>query len=323
VIGIGALVYGLIEAPTAGWVSSTTMLAGGLALVALTAFALWELHVEEPMLDIRYFRAPAFSVGTGGMVLVFLGMYGLMFLITQYFQLVLGLSPLAAALRTLPLSPIMLLVAPMTPRLTSRFGSHRVVAAGMVSAGTGFAMFTGLGLHTPYLYVFCAFLPFTAGLALTMSPMTASIMSAVPARRAGAGSAMNDASRELGAALGIAVLGSVAASKYASRLHPVIAQLPPASQHQARSSIASALAVADRLPRPAALVVGHGARLAFLDGVHLACVIGAALPIAASGFVLRYLPHHLDHEATRHDAAAAAETMAELGIAGVPPAFAD
>jgi EmrB/QacA subfamily drug resistance transporter len=323
ILGIGALVYGLIEAPTSGWLSPSTMLAGGFAVVALVAFALWELHVEEPMLDIRYFRSPAFSVGTGGMVLVFLGMYGLMFLITQYFQLVLGLNPLAAALRTLPLSPIMLTVAPLTPRLTARFGAHRVVAFGMVSAGTGFAMFSGLGLHTPYLYVFCCFVPFTAGLALTMSPMTASIMSAVPTRRAGAGSAMNDASRELGAALGIAVLGSVAASRYASRLHHVIAQLPSASQHQARSSIASALAVANQLPHASALVVGHGAKLAFLSGIHLACIIGAALPIAAAGFVLRYLPHHVDSEATLHGALEATENMAELGIAGVPPAFAD
>ena len=325
IIGIGAMVYGLIEAPTVGWLSAPTLVAGACALVALTAFALWELHVDDPMLDIRYFRAPAFSVGTGGMILVFLGMYGLMFLITQYFQLVLGLSPLAAALRLLPLSPIMLLVAPMTPRLTARFGAHRVVAAGMVSAGTGFALFSGLGLHTPYVYLLISYVPFTAGLALTMSPMTTSIMSAVPARRAGAGSAMNDASRELGAALGIAVLGSVAASRYASRLGHVIAALPPASRHQARSSIAGALTVANRLPAPAAAVVSHGAKMAFLDGVHLACFIGAALPLVAAVLVFRYLPHHVDDDAALHSAAAAAavENMAELGIAGVPPVFAD
>ncbi|MBV9285795.1 MAG: MFS transporter, partial [Acidimicrobiia bacterium] len=128
IIGIVALVYGLIEAPEKGWGSSSTLVAFAVAVVVLVAFALWEKRVDEPMLDIRYFRDPAFSTGSGGMILVFLGMYGVMFMLTQYLQLVLGYSAFGAAIRFLPMTPIMLLVAPRTPWLSERIGAHRVVA---------------------------------------------------------------------------------------------------------------------------------------------------------------------------------------------------
>ena len=181
-------------------------------------FVAWELRVDEPMLDMHYFKNPAFSTGTGGMILVFLSMYGVIFLVTQYFQLVKGYSPLGAAMRTLPIAMIMIIVAPFTPRLSARFGAHRTVGFGMFSISFAFALLAQLGVHSPYAFMVVCFIPLTGGIALTMSPMTASIMAAVPARRAGAGSAMNDATRELGAALGIAVLGSVAASRYDGRI---------------------------------------------------------------------------------------------------------
>ena len=113
-----SLVYGLIEAPDKGWASTDdARRVRDRASSCSRCSSLWELHVDEPMLDMRYFRNPAFSTGTGGMILVFLAMYGVMFLITQYFQLVLGYSPLGAALRFLPMAPIMIIVAPLTPRL--------------------------------------------------------------------------------------------------------------------------------------------------------------------------------------------------------------
>ncbi len=290
VIGIGALVYGLIQAPANGWGSVSTLGAFAVAAVVLTCFALWELRVDEPMLDIRYFKNPAFSTGTGGMILIFLGMYGVMFLITQYFQLVLGLTALAASLRTLPVTPIMLVVAPLTPRLVRRFQAHRLVAFGMLCVAAGLFMFIGLTPSTPYVYVFFCLFPFISGMALTMSPMTASIMSAVPPRRAGAGSAMNDATRELGAALGVAVMGSIAASEYGGRLAGLIAKFPAASRHQVRSSLAGALQVAHGLPRATGPALAQQAKVAFVDGIHLACVISAALAVAAGAVVLRYLP---------------------------------
>jgi MFS transporter, DHA2 family, integral membrane protein len=290
IVGIVSLVYGLIEAPADGWTSTTTIGAFAFAVVVLVSFVAWEMRKDEPMLDMSYFRNPAFSTGSGGMILVFLGMFGVMFLMTQYLQLVVGFSPLGAAVRLLPMTPVMLIVSPLTPRLSARFGAHRVVAIGMSLVALGFALFSRTSPHSSYVYVLLCLLPFMSGAALTMSPMTTAIMSAVPQRRAGAGSAMNDATRELGAALGVAVLGSLAASKYTSRLSGVVAPLSAAARHTARSSLTGALQVAGGLPHAQSVAVVNGAKVAFVDGIHVACFGGAALSLCAAALVLRYLP---------------------------------
>ncbi len=323
IVGIVALVYGLIEAPDKGWASAATLIALAVAVVVLALFVAWELHTDEPMLDMHFFRNPAFSTGTGGMILVFVSMYGVMFLISQYFQLVLGYTPLTAALRLLPIALIMLVVAPFTPRLSARFGAHRTVSFGMLSIAGGLALFTLLTPHTSYAYVVVCVVPLTAGIALSMSPMTASIMMAVPARRAGAGSAMNDATRELGAALGIAVLGSVAASKYASKIAPFLRGLSPADKSAATTSIAGAHRVAATLPRPAQNVLTAAADHAFVGGIHLAVTVGAILALISAGIVYRYLPHSMVAEGAMRGPVESVEDAAELGIAGVPPLFAD
>jgi EmrB/QacA subfamily drug resistance transporter len=323
IIGISSLVYGLIQAPDKGWGSAQTLGAFAVAIVVLTSFAIWETHRREPMLDMAYFRNPAFSTATGGMVLVFLAMFGVMFLITQYFQLVLGYSPLGAALRLLPMSPIMIVVAPLTPRIVARIGSNRTVAAGMTFVSAGFLLFSRVGVHTQYLYVLACLLPLVSGIALTMSPMTTAIMSAVPPRRAGAGSAMNDATRELGAALGVAVLGSLAASRYASQLSSFTAKLSKADRTSARTSIAGALDTSRHLPADVGARLTIVAEHAFVSGIHFAVYIGAALTAAAAVIVYRYLPSHIAQHGATHGAVEAIEDVAELGIAGVPPVFAD
>ena len=213
------------------------------------------------------------------MVLIFLSMFGVMFLITQYFQLVLGYSAARrGACASCRCRRSWSIVATQTPKLAARFGAHRTVAAGMALVAVGLFMFRGLEVDTPYLYVLACIVPLTSGIAMAMSPMTASIMSAVPARRAGTGSAMNDATRELGAALGVAVLGSLAASHYAHSFHSVLD------------------AGAGGLARPGQLVAGRRARRrqgarrrrrsrrsrraassAFVDGIHFAVTIGASL----------------------------------------------
>lgn len=323
IVGLTSLVYGLIEAPDAGWISPVTLLAFGIGLGTLGLFVAWELHVEEPMLDIRYFRKPAFSVGTGGMMLIFLAMYGMMFLLTQYFQLVLALTPFQAAIRLLPMAPIMLIVAPSTPWLSARWGANRVVAVGMLLMASGFALLRILGVDSNSWLALVALFPMTAGMAASMSPMTAAIMSAVPPRRAGAGSAMNDATRELGAALGIAVLGSITASRYASTLEGLTRGLPASAQHAASASIAGALEVASRLPGSAGEALKTGAEAAFVDGLHFAVTIGAGLALVAAALVWRHLPRHLAHEGAMHGTGGALEDVAELGLAGIPPVFAD
>jgi EmrB/QacA subfamily drug resistance transporter len=323
IIGVVALVYGLIEAPGKGWASSTTLISFGIAFVILALFMVWELRVDEPMVDMHYFKNPAFSTGTGGMILMFLSMYGVLFLLTQYLQLVHGYSALNAAVRMLPIALIMLVVAPFTPKLSRKIGAHRVVSLGMLCVAGGFVVFTFLGLHTSYAFMMVAFIPLTAGIALTMSPMTASIMAAVPARRAGAGSAMNDASRELGAALGIAVLGSVAASKYSNQLHHVIVDLPPSLQAGASKSLAGALQAATQLSGAKAGALVVGAQQAFVDGMHVAALVGVVLCLIAAVLTYKFLPHSLEPKGAMKGPLESFEDAAELAVGGTPPMFAD
>ncbi|HEY6533791.1 MAG TPA: MFS transporter, partial [Acidimicrobiales bacterium] len=323
IIGIGSLVYGLIEAPDAGWGSAGTLAAFAVAAVALLLFVLWELRVDEPMLDMRFFKNPAFSTGTGGMILVFMAMYGSMFLTTQYLQLVLGFSPIEAALRLLPMAPIMLIVAPFTPRISVRFGANRTVAAGMGLIALGFLLFAQLGVDSSYPFLLVGMFPSVAGVSLAMSPMTAAIMSAVPSRRAGAGSAMNDATRELGAALGIAVLGSAAASQYSSALHDLTVSLPSAAADAASTSLAGALQVASSLPGEAGRLLELGAETAFMDGFHFASYAGAVVSVVSAFLVWRYLPRELAHEGALKGGGESLEDVAELGLGGVLPVFPD
>jgi EmrB/QacA subfamily drug resistance transporter len=316
--GIVAVVYGLIQAPEQGWGSASTLAAFVIGAVILTLFVLWEQRLDDPMLDVGLFRQPAFSVGSGGMTLIFLTMYGVMFLVTLYFQLVLDYSPLGAAVRFLPISPLMIVVATCTPRLAQRFGAHRVVAGGLAFIAAGFIAFQWLQVDSPYLFVISGIMLTNTGIALAMSPMTSSIMSAVPTRRAGTGSAMNDATRELGAALGVAVMGSLAASRYGHAFGSAIDLVPAGARGEAKTSLAGALDQARGLAPGARETVTTAARQAFVDGLRFTSLLGAFVAVAAGVVVYRMLPHKAAHESEVE----AIERMAELGLGGTMPAVA-
>jgi EmrB/QacA subfamily drug resistance transporter len=323
IVGVSALVYGFIEAPEKGWGAPITLISFAVAAVVLALFVVWELHTDEPMLDMRYFRNPSFSVGSGAMMLVFLAMYGVMLLMTQYFQLVLGFSALDTAIRLLPIAVIMLVVTPFTPRIVTRFGANRSVAFGMGLIAIGFALFTQLGIDTSFAYCWLCLTPLMTGVSLSMAPMTASIMSAVPESRAGAGSAMNDATRELGAALGIAVLGSIAASQYSSHLHDALAKIPVSLRGTASASIAGALQVAEKLPGRAGTAFATTAQTAFVDGIRVAAIFGVVLAIVAALVTRRFLPRSVASVGPMHSAVEALENAAELGLGGAMPVFPD
>jgi EmrB/QacA subfamily drug resistance transporter len=323
IVGISSLVYGLIEAPDKGWTAPMTLGAFAVALVVLALFVVWELRCKEPMLDIHFFRNPSFSVGSGGMMLTFLAMYGVMFLMAQYLQLVLGFSPLGAALRLLPMAPLMLIFAPLTPRFSASFGVNRVVAVGMALIAIGFLLLAFTHVDSSIVIVWASLVPASIGMALSMSPMTAAIMSAVPPRRAGAGSAMNDATRELGAAFGVAVLGSVAASAFSSNLAPALHRVPAGLRSEAAASLAGALSVAARLPGAAGSTLAHAAQQAFVDGIHTASFLGGTLALVAAFVTARFLPRHISPEGAMHSPHEALENVAELGLGGVMPVFDD
>jgi EmrB/QacA subfamily drug resistance transporter len=290
IAGLGALVYAIIEAPHHGWASAESAMWFGAAALILGTFLWWEHRNPYPMLNLSFFKDPRFSVAAGGITLVFFAMFGLFFILTQYFQLVLGYSALEAGLKQGPIAIVMILLAPQTPRLAVRFGANRVVAGGLGVVALSLVLFFAVtGSSTSYPVLLVPMATMAAGMALTMSPLTASIMAAVPLGKAGVGSATNDTTRELGGALGVAVLGSLVASQYQSQLSSVVRALPAALRSQAQESLASALRVAGQLGASGDSIAA-GARDAYVSGMHLAAAVGAVVAAIASVIVYKLLP---------------------------------
>jgi EmrB/QacA subfamily drug resistance transporter len=296
IVGVGALVYAIIEAPAHGWADPVTLAAFAGAAVVLGAFAWRETTARDPMLDLRLFRDRRFSVASGGIALTFFAMFGTFFLSSQFLQLVLGLSPLEAGLLVLPMSAVMLLVAPRVPRLSARYGVARVVPLGLGFVALGLLVLSQLGASSHPLMVWMAIIPMAIGVAATSAPLTTVLMSAVPSGRAGVGSAMNDTSRELGGALGVAVLGSVLTTRYGSTLDPAVADLPEQARVAATSGLAGALRVAGDLGAGGD-GLADAAREAFLDGFGLAALAVAGLAVVTAVAAARLLPRSNDPDA--------------------------
>jgi EmrB/QacA subfamily drug resistance transporter len=290
IVGLGSLVYTIIEAPDRGWASGATLLWFGLSAVLITAFLMWELRNTKPMLNLRYFLDPRFGVAAGVITLVFFGMFGFFFLLTQYFQLVLGYGTLEAGVKQLPFAAVMMLVAPNSPKFAARWGTNVAVATGLIGMSAGMFLFTIARSNTPYIQIVLVVMVMAAGLATCIPSMTGSIMSAVPLGKAGVGSAMNDTTRELGGALGVAVLGSLVASRYDARLTPALDLLPASLQGQAGESLAGALHAGSQLGGPEGTQVASIAREAFISGMHLAAIIAGCVTLLAAAIVYRKLP---------------------------------
>ncbi len=290
IAALGALVYAIIEAPRRGWASGDSLLWFGLAAVLISIFLLWELRNTTPMLNLRYFLDPRFGVAAGVITLLFFAMFGFFFLLTQYFQLVLGYGTLEAGVKQLPFAAVMIVCAPQAPRLAAKFGVNKVVATGVLGVGAAMALFAFVGTGTSYLKLAPIVMVMAAGMAMAIPSMTGSIMSSVPLGKAGVGSAMNDTTRELGGALGVAVLGSLVAGRYDARLAPSLSLLPESLRGKAGESLAGALQAARETGGPAAGKVADGARGAFVSGMHLAAVVASVVAVVAAAIVYRSLP---------------------------------
>jgi EmrB/QacA subfamily drug resistance transporter len=290
IVGLGALVYAIIEAPHHGWLSRTTAATFGLALAALVAFVVREKRARFPMLDLALFRDRRFSVASAGITLTFFAMFGTFFLMAQYLQMVLGYTPLESGLFQLPFAFIMVLVAPRVPALVARFGAPRIVPVGLGFTALGLAAFSSIEVDSSLAVVYACVLPLGFGMAITMTPLTTLIMQSVPLGRAGVGSAMNDTTRELGGALGVAVLGSVVTSRYASGLADVLGQLPEQARAVADSGLAGALAVSGGIGGTQGELLAATAKQAFVDGLNTAAAVGAVVVAGAALAAWRLLP---------------------------------
>ncbi len=215
IVGLSTLLYGIIEAPERGWTDPVTIGVITAGLVVIGLFFLWEWRSRHPMLDLNFFRNPRFSAASGAIVLVYGALIGTQFLITQYFQFVLGYSAFDTGLLFIPQALAMLVLSPLSARFVERFGTKVVVGGGLMASMVAMASFVVIEPTSPYFPdLVWRLVLMSAGMAVAMAPATESIMGSLPLGKAGVGSAVNDTTRQLGGALGIAVIGSVLASVY-------------------------------------------------------------------------------------------------------------
>jgi EmrB/QacA subfamily drug resistance transporter len=290
IAGLVLLVYGIIQGGDKGswvhWDVLGTALAGA-ALLAV--FGWYEARLSHPSLDVRLFRDPRLSSAVGAIALVFFGMLGALFFLSFYLQSVRGYSPLHAGLLTLPFAAGQMLVSPRAAGLVRRFGAKAVGVSGLITVAIALVGYELLGTATPIWVLGVIFFIQGAGMGSVMPSATEAVMSVVPRERAGSGSALTNTARQLGGALGVAVLGSIVAQVYRSQLTPHAALLPAAARSAASGSINATQAVASRFG-PAGLRLDGFADTAFVHAMHVTSVISAAITLAGALVVLTWMP---------------------------------
>jgi EmrB/QacA subfamily drug resistance transporter len=288
-VGLSTLVYAIIEGPERGWTDPVTLTAFAISVVLVVGFVRWELRREQPLLDPRLFRLRGFGAGTASITAQFFAFFGFIFVILQYVQFVLGYSPLEAGLALAPIAVLMMRLSPHVPALVKRFGPARVGPIGLLLMAAGFAVLSAAGVDSSYALLLAGLVLLGAGAALATTPATTAIVSSLPQSKQGVASAVNDLAREVGGALGIAVLGSALTDRYHAGTADAVAQLPPELAHHAHDALPAALAIAERLgPKGAGLAAQ--AQAAFVDGLGLAMWIAAAGVAVAGGLVLWRAP---------------------------------
>ncbi|MBV8162078.1 MAG: MFS transporter [Acidimicrobiia bacterium] len=247
-LGMGTLILAVIQAPDWGWGSTATIgtLTAGLLVVA--AFIAVERRTAEPMMDVTLFRNPRFTAASGSITIGFFVLAGFSFLMTQYFQFIKGYTPFGTGVRLLPVAISIAVAAVVGTRLAVRIGNNAVVGAGLALWGGAILWIATVNASTPYSVIVAQMLMGGGGLGLITAPATEAIIGAVPTEKAGVGSAVNDATRLFGAALGVAVIGSVAASLYSDRLGSTLPRgLPSQAAAAAKGSVGGALVAARSL----------------------------------------------------------------------------
>lgn len=294
ILGLGLLVYSLIEAPGHGWTSAATLGGLGAAAVVLLVFTLWERAQEHPMLDVRIFTNLRFTAASASITFAFFAMFGFIFLVTQYFQFVKDYGAFESGLRILPFATCVGIASIVGSRVALALGTKLVVAGGLMLLAVGFAWTSTVSGSTDYAVIAGQMVLMGTGLGLTSAPATEAIMGVVPPEKAGVGSAVNDATRELGGTLGVAVIGSVSLSLY--REAYADERLPASVLETARESIGSALTAAGRIAAggdgQTASALVSTARQGYLDGLQAGCLVASGVVLLGAVLVLLWLPAH-------------------------------
>ncbi|NQW23469.1 MAG: DHA2 family efflux MFS transporter permease subunit [SAR202 cluster bacterium] len=299
---VTTLVYSVIEAPNRGWSDGLVILGfvGGVALVA--AFVYREIRTDYPMLNFAFFKNPRFSAGTGAIGVGFFALFGMVFGLTQYLQFVQGYTPLEAGLRMSPVALGIMIGAGNSHRLVGKLGTNKVVAMGLLILSGVLVTITFWQPDTDYWIVGLTLFVLAFGMGNLMAPSTDSVMGAVPEANAGIASAMNDVTRQVAGALGVAVIGSVINTVYSGKMSDAVAGLPPEAAKAASDSVGAASQIALTMPAEVAGGLVNAANLAFTDALGIAVLVAAGAALVGSVFIARFMPpHHLPNEVSESD----------------------
>ena len=293
-VSISTLVLAIIEGPSWHWRSTGVLGLFAIAVLTFIWFADYELDRRDPMLDVRLFQRGSFSAASAAIATSFFCLFGFVFLVTQYFQLVHGYSALSAGVHTLPFALVTMVVTPLGALLALRFGIRAVVSMGLVIMGVSMAWMAEIGAHANFWGpVIASMIVLAVGFSLISSPSTSALMSSLSPAQIGAGAAVNETTRELGGTLGVAVVGSVFSSLFTTRVAAVVGPWH-LSHHDvvvAQSSMQAALRVLGATTTGRSLIVRHGEiAQAFMVGFHRGCVVAALTALVVGGATFFYLP---------------------------------
>ncbi|RLV04666.1 MFS transporter [Streptomyces griseocarneus] len=281
----GALVYALIEGNGGGWAQPRVLAALSATVLATVAYVVLGLRTEHPLLDPRLFRREGFRAGAVTIVVQFMAVFGFYFVGLQYLQLILGYSALKSAVALVPVALVIVLASETTPRLAARLGERTVMIGGLLLLASGLVALSLLGTGSGYLPFLGGLVLAGLGIGMTGVVGTSAITSSLTQDQQGVASAMNDVTREVGAAVGIALMGSVFGSRYRLAL-PDVSRLPPAAADAVRHSPVGGLYVADRLG-PEGAPLAAAVKDAFTNGMSAALSTVAVVIVVAVCFLLR------------------------------------
>lgn len=292
IIGLGSVLWAVIEGPTRGWTSTWVLAGFVVGVIVLALFMAWELQYSSPMLDLRFFENPRFSAASGAITLTFMALFGAIFLLTQYLQSVLGYSPLKAGAVLLPMSAVIMVLAPLSARVVERVGTKNVVGGGLVVVAIGLLLQTQFQTDSSMTTVILFTMVLGAGMANVMAPATESIMGSLPRNKAGVGSAVNDTTRQMGGAIGVALLGSLLSSRYLTQVNQGLTGLgvPAPLREAASGNLQHALFVGQTMGGRQGAAVVSTAQSAFVSGMHLAMLVATVITVAAAAAVFLWLP---------------------------------
>jgi len=293
VVGLGLLLWAIIEAPTVGWSSPVVVVVGSASLAVLGAFVLWEVRCRHPMLKLSFFSERRFSVALAAESLGTFGLLGALFLQTQFLQFDLGNSPLQAGLRILPMAVTLVVAALVSPLAARLLGVKATVAAALAGIAGGLWQISAAAAVTAtYRDVVPGLVLVGLGAGLLIPTATNSVVGSVPRGDSGMGSATNAVALQVGGALGVAVIGSVMATRYQDHMAAALAGrgVPTAIAHDIFSSLGGALAVAARVGGATGASLSHAARAAFMSGVEVSLALGAGVALCGALVVLVALP---------------------------------